>query len=81
MVRTPNAYGARHDDQTIKSIDEGQPDFKNITNDVLKICNVVREKNYGSKMLQKKTGIVCGAKKGARYVYEPLLMYNGLKSK
>ena len=38
------------------------------------MCNVVRDKNYGSKNLFKKTGVVCGARGGASNVYEPVLL-------
>jgi hypothetical protein len=39
----------------------------------MKLCNINRDKNYGSKMLFKKTGIVCGAREGSSNVNEPVL--------
>ena len=48
-------------------------DVCNLTAQVMKRCNVIRDKNYGSKLLFKKTGIVCGARSGANMVHEPIL--------
>ena len=47
-----------------------------MTNTTLKMCNIVRDKNYGSKSLFKKTGVICGAKAGVSNVYEPVLVTN-----
>ena len=42
------------------------------------MCNIVRDKNYGSKTLLKKTGVICGAKNGVSNVYEPVLLRHNL---
>ena len=79
-ARTPGAYAGLDDDR--KALDYSPTEeayHQNITNEVLKVCNVVREKNYGSKLLQKKTGIACGARTGANEVHEPLLVSNTAK--
>lgn len=44
-----------------------------VTNELLKNCNIVREKRIGTKQLFSRTGKVCGAKDGASYVNEPLM--------
>ena len=65
--------------------DEGDPDevkedkkihnnVQDITSNVLKVCNVIREKNYGSKVLYKQSGTICGARSGTRSVHEPVML-------
>jgi len=44
-------------------------DVQNLTNSLLKICNIIRDKNYGSNLLFKRTGVVCGAKSGSGNVF------------
>lgn len=51
-------------------------DVKDLTNSLLQLCNVVRYKNFGSKNLYKKTGVVCGAKNGSSLVFEPVILKN-----
>ena len=53
-----------------KKIHNNVPD---ITSNVLKVCNVIREKNYGSKILYKQSGKICGARTGTRSVNEPVI--------
>ena len=45
---------------------EAQNNISELTGNVLKVCNVIREKNYGSKVLYKQTGTICGARSGTR---------------
>ena len=81
-ARTPNAYVSF--DERREAMNHSSTDgayHRDITNEVLKVCNVVREKNYGAKLLQKKTGVACGARAGASQVHEPLLMANTAKSR
>ena len=79
-AQTPNAYGGCADKREAVNRSWTEDAYhQNITNEVLKVCNVVREKNYGSKLLQKKTGIACGARTGASQVHEPLLVSNNAK--
>lgn len=47
-----------------------------LTSQILKMCKVVRGKNYGSKSLMKKTGVVCGARYGSNNVHEPIILKN-----
>jgi len=47
-----------------------------LTNELLRVCNVVREKNFGSKILYRKSGVVCGARAGVYSVNEPVLRRN-----
>ena len=51
-----------------------------VTNELLKNCNVVRDKSIGSRNLLSRTGKVCGAKYGADFVNEPLMRQNYAKS-
>ena len=37
-------------------------DVSDLTNQVLKICNVVRDKNWGSKILYGRSGKIAGAR-------------------
>jgi hypothetical protein len=79
-AHTPSAYAA-FDDQR-EALNHSSTDgayHQHITNEVLKVCNVVREKNYGSKLLHKKTGVAGGARTGADQVHEPLLVSNTAK--
>lgn len=39
-----------------------------ITGRILRSCNVVRDKYYGSKTLKKHTGVVAGARSGSNNV-------------
>jgi len=79
-ARTPSAYAGFGDNREALNHSSTEDAYhQNITNEVLKVCNVVREKNYGSKLLQKKTGIACGARTGASQVHEPLLVSNTTK--
>lgn len=48
-------------------------EVQELTLKILKYCNVIRDKKEESKMLLRKTGVVCGAKNGAAAVNEPLL--------
>ena len=45
-----------------------QINVQELTGQVLKVCNILREKNHQAKMLFKKTGVVCGARYGANAV-------------
>jgi hypothetical protein len=63
--------GSCHDPKDDKKIHNNVPE---ITGSVLKVCNVIREKNFGSKVLYKQTGVVCGARAGSGTVYEPVIM-------
>ena len=47
-----------------------------VTHEVLKQCNVIREKSLGSRNLHSRTGKVCGAKEGIQNVYEPVMQQN-----
>jgi len=76
---TPSAYASGGKSEAVNRSWTEDAYHQNITNEVLKVCNVVREKNYGSKLLQKKTGIACGARTGASQVHEPLLVTNNAK--
>ena len=76
---TPSAYATGEKGYGVNQSWTEDAYHQNITNEVLKVCNVVREKNYGSKLLQKKTGIACGARTGASQVHEPLLVSNNAK--
>lgn len=44
-----------------------------LTKRVLKVCNVIRDKNFGSKVLYKQSGVICGAKSGTKLVNQPFL--------
>lgn len=44
-----------------------------LTGKILKQCNVVRDKQYGSTMLKKHTGIAAGARSGSFKVHQPIL--------
>ena len=39
-----------------------------IASDILKMCNVIREKQHGVKMLEKKSGVAAGARLGSASV-------------
>lgn len=58
-------------DHEDKKINNNIPD---IAGKVLKVCNVIREKNYGSKILYKQSGIICGARDGTKSVNEPVMI-------
>jgi len=51
-------------------------DAADLTNELLRVCNVVREKNFGSKILYRKSGVVCGARAGVHAVNEPVVRRN-----
>lgn len=51
-------------------------DAADLTNELLRVCNVVREKNFGSKILYRKSGVVCGARAGVNSVNEPVVRRN-----
>ena len=53
-------------------------DVQEVTKKILRMCKVVRDKSQGSRVLSKKTGIVCGAREGSRAVNEPLMKYKDL---
>ena len=44
-----------------------------VTDELLKNCNIVRHKSIGSRNLMSRTGKACGAKYGAAFVNEPLM--------
>lgn len=58
-----------------------QINVKELTGEVLKVCNILRDKNHKSKMLFKKTGIVCGARYGANAVNQPILLTHDSRAK
>jgi hypothetical protein len=81
-ANTPSAYAAIDDQREALNFSSTEGAYhQNITNEVLKVCNVVREKNYGSKLLHKKTGVAGGARTGADQVHEPLLISNVAKKR
>ena len=51
-----------------------------VTNELLKNCNIVRDKSIGSKHLYSRTGKIAGAKDGVNFVNEPFMRQNQAKS-
>ncbi len=51
-----------------------------VTNELLKNCNIVRDKSICSKHLYSRTGKIAGAKNGVNFVNEPFMRQNQAKS-
>ena len=64
------------DDEETKKRTDDTVSVEDLTSQILKMCKVIRGKNYGSKILYKKTGVVCGARHGASTVHEPTMIKN-----
>jgi hypothetical protein len=58
-------------DQKREGLEEVE--VQDLTENILKDCNIIRDKNLKAKTLTKKTGVVCGARLGSDLVNEPIM--------
>ena len=48
-------------------------EINDLTTKILKNCNITRDRSLNAKILLRKTGVVCGARKGSSFVNEPIV--------
>ena len=62
MVKLTADSDDQYENKKMEKRKEATNKVSELTGKVLKVCNVVREKEYGSKVLYKQTGTICGAR-------------------
>ena len=75
-VRRAGTINYDLDDDEVRKRQDDTVDVEDLTAQILKMCKVVRSKNYGSKALMKRSGVVCGARNGSKNVTEPVIVKN-----